>query len=209
MKAVILAGGLGTRLAEETYLRPKPMVEVGDKPMLWHILKTYSHYGINEFITCSCYKNYIINEYFTNYFLHTSYVSFHIARNHMKIHKQNPASLMNTLVDAGEAPPLPRPCSRHASTAPSGSMAIMCITSRKSPMATAVGSTMKAEPVRGTCSMSWSARVSSSCRLAKARRGTVWGVSVRPGARSNGFHGLLLKPESLAVRVGLTGGKLR
>ena len=89
MKAVILAGGLGTRLAEETHLRPKPMVEIGGKPILWHIIKTYSHYGINEFIICCGYKVYMIKEYFANYFLHTSDVTSHMDCNHMKIHKQN------------------------------------------------------------------------------------------------------------------------
>ena len=89
MKAVILAGGLGTRLAEETHLRPKPMVEIGGKPILWHILKTYSHCGINEFIICCGYKGYMIKEYFANYFLHTSDVTFQMDRNHMEIHKQN------------------------------------------------------------------------------------------------------------------------
>jgi len=89
MKAVILAGGLGTRLAEETHLRPKPMVEIGGKPILWHIIKTYSHYGINEFIICCGYKGYMIKEYFANYFLHASDVTSHMDYNHMKIHKQN------------------------------------------------------------------------------------------------------------------------
>ena len=103
MKAVILAGGLGTRLAEETHLRPKPMVEVGGKPMLWHILKTYSHYGINEFIICCGYKGYIIKEYFANYFLHASDVTFHMDLNHMEIHKQNAEPWKVTLVDTGEA----------------------------------------------------------------------------------------------------------
>ena len=103
MKAVILAGGLGTRLAEETHLRPKPMVEVGGKPMLWHILKTYSHYGINEFIICCGYKGYIIKEYFANYFLHSSDVTFHMESNHMEIHKQNAEPWKVTLVDTGEA----------------------------------------------------------------------------------------------------------
>jgi glucose-1-phosphate cytidylyltransferase len=102
MKAVILAGGLGTRLAEETHLRPKPMVEIGGKPILWHILKTYSHYGINEFIICCGYKGYIIKEYFANYFLHTSDVTFHMDRNHMEIHKQNAEPWKVTLVDTGE-----------------------------------------------------------------------------------------------------------
>ncbi len=78
MKAVILAGGLGTRLSEETHLKPKPMVEVGGKPILWHILKVYSHFGINEFVICCGYKGYLIKEYFANYFLHTSDVTFHM-----------------------------------------------------------------------------------------------------------------------------------
>jgi glucose-1-phosphate cytidylyltransferase len=103
MKAVILAGGLGTRLAEETHLRPKPMVEVGGKPILWHILKTYSHHGINEFIICCGYKGYIIKEYFANYFLHTSDVTFHVDLNQMEIHKQNTEPWKVTLVDTGEA----------------------------------------------------------------------------------------------------------
>jgi glucose-1-phosphate cytidylyltransferase len=103
MKAVILAGGLGTRLAEETHLRPKPMVEIGGKPILWHILKTYSYYGINEFIICCGYKGYIIKEYFANYFLHTSDVTFHMDLNHMEIHKQNAEPWKVTLVDTGEA----------------------------------------------------------------------------------------------------------
>ena len=102
MKAVILAGGLGTRLAEETHLKPKPMVEVGGKPILWHILKTYSHYGINEFIICCGYKGYMIKEYFANYFLHTSDVTFHMDLNHMEIHKRNTEPWKVTLVDTGE-----------------------------------------------------------------------------------------------------------
>jgi glucose-1-phosphate cytidylyltransferase len=103
MKAVILAGGLGTRLAEETHLRPKPMVEVGGKPILWHILKTYSQYGINEFIICCGYKGYLIKEYFANYFLHTSDVTFHLDLNQMEIHKRNTESWKVTLVDTGES----------------------------------------------------------------------------------------------------------
>ena len=102
MKAVILAGGLGTRLAEETHLRPKPMVEIGGKPILWHILKIYSSYGINEFIICCGYKGYIIKEYFANYFLHTSDVTFDMSRNHMEIHKQKAEPWKVTLVDTGE-----------------------------------------------------------------------------------------------------------
>src|SRR6266404_5692561 len=85
MKAVILAGGLGTRLAEETTVRPKPMVEVGGKPVLWHILKTYSHHGINEFVICLGYRGYQIKEYFANYFLHTSDVTFDLAENRMEV----------------------------------------------------------------------------------------------------------------------------
>jgi glucose-1-phosphate cytidylyltransferase len=86
MKAVILAGGMGTRIAEETAVRPKPMVEVGGKPILWHILKTYSHYGINDFVICLGYKGYLIKEYFANYFLHESDVTIDVARNAMEWH---------------------------------------------------------------------------------------------------------------------------
>lgn len=103
MKAVILAGGLGTRLAEETHLKPKPMVEIGGKPILWHILKTYSHYGINEFVICCGYKGYVIKEYFANYFLHTSDVTFHMDLNHMEIHRRSAEPWKITLVDTGEA----------------------------------------------------------------------------------------------------------
>ena len=81
MKAVILAGGLGTRISEETHLKPKPMVEIGGKPILWHILKIYSHHGINEFVICCGYKGYVIKEYFANYFLHMSDVTFHMKLN--------------------------------------------------------------------------------------------------------------------------------
>jgi len=102
MKAVILAGGLGTRLAEETHLRPKPMVEVGGKPILWHILKTYSHYGVNDFIICCGYRGYMIKEYFANYFLHNSDVSFFINENKMEIHRQDLEPWKITLVDTGE-----------------------------------------------------------------------------------------------------------
>ncbi|WP_413441453.1 glucose-1-phosphate cytidylyltransferase [Synechococcus sp. MIT S1220] len=102
MKAVILAGGYGTRLAEETYLRPKPMVEIGGKPILWHILKIYSSYGINEFVICCGYKGYMIKEYFANYFLHTSDVTFHMDVNRMEIHKQKAEPWKVTLVDTGE-----------------------------------------------------------------------------------------------------------
>jgi glucose-1-phosphate cytidylyltransferase len=103
MKAVILAGGLGTRLSEETHLKPKPMVEVGGKPILWHILKIYSHFGINEFIICCGYKGYIIKEYFANYFLHTSDVTYHMDQdNHMEIHQRKSEPWKVTLVDTGD-----------------------------------------------------------------------------------------------------------
>ncbi|MCP9823735.1 glucose-1-phosphate cytidylyltransferase [Cyanobium sp. L1E-Cus] len=103
MKVVILAGGLGTRLSEETHLKPKPMVEVGGKPILWHILKIYSHFGINEFIVCCGYKGYLIKEYFANYFLHTSDVTFHMdADNHMEIHERKSEPWKVTLVDTGD-----------------------------------------------------------------------------------------------------------
>ena len=103
MKAVILAGGLGTRLSEETHLKPKPMVEVGGKPILWHILKIYSHFGINEFIICCGYKGYLIKEYFANYFLHTSDITFHMDMdNHMEVHQRKNEPWKITLVDTGE-----------------------------------------------------------------------------------------------------------
>lgn len=103
MKAVILAGGLGTRLSEETHLKPKPMVEVGGKPILWHILKIYSHFGINEFVICCGYKGYLIKEYFANYFLHTSDVTFHMdIDSHMEVHHRKSEPWKVTLVDTGE-----------------------------------------------------------------------------------------------------------
>ena len=102
MKAVILAGGLGTRISEETSSRPKPMVEIGGKPVLWHIMKTYSHYGVNEFIICCGYKGYVIKEYFANYFLHTSDITFDIQQNKMSIHQQHAEPWKVTLVDTGE-----------------------------------------------------------------------------------------------------------
>lgn len=102
MKAVILAGGLGTRLSEETQIKPKPMVEVGGKPILWHILKTYSAHGINEFIICLGYKGYVIKEYFANYFLHMSDVTFDMAHNRMEVHQNNAEPWKVTLVDTGE-----------------------------------------------------------------------------------------------------------
>jgi glucose-1-phosphate cytidylyltransferase len=102
MKAVILAGGLGTRISEETHLKPKPMIEIGGKPILWHIMKQYSTYGINEFIICCGYKGYVIKEYFTNYFIHMSDVTFDIKNNHMQVHQQNAEPWKVTLVDTGE-----------------------------------------------------------------------------------------------------------
>lgn len=102
MKAVILAGGLGTRLSEETSLRPKPMVEIGGKPILWHIMKIYSHYGINDFIICLGYKGYVIKEYFANYFLHMSDVTFDMAHNKMEVHQKYAEPWRVTLVDTGD-----------------------------------------------------------------------------------------------------------
>ena len=102
MKAVILAGGLGTRLSEETTSRPKPMVEIGGKPILWHILKMYSHHGINEFIICCGHKGYVIKEYFANYFLHMSDVTFDMEANAMHVHEQRAEPWRITLVDTGE-----------------------------------------------------------------------------------------------------------
>src|SRR5277367_6366932 len=102
MKAVILAGGLGTRLSEETGVRPKPMVEIGGRPILWHILKIYSQHGINDFIVCCGYKGYLIKEYFANYFLHTSDVTFDIAANRMEVHHRHAEPWRVTLVDTGE-----------------------------------------------------------------------------------------------------------
>ena len=104
MKAVILAGGLGTRLSEETHLKPKPMVEVGGKPILWHILKIYSSFGINEFVICCGYKGYVIKEYFANYFMHTSDVTFHLDEdNRMEVHHRKNEPWKVTLVDTGES----------------------------------------------------------------------------------------------------------
>lgn len=101
MKAVILAGGFGTRLSEETHLKPKPMVEIAGKPLLWHILKTYSYHGINEFIICCGYKGYVIKEYFANYFLHMSNVTFDMSKNKMEIHEKYAEPWKVTLVDTG------------------------------------------------------------------------------------------------------------
>jgi glucose-1-phosphate cytidylyltransferase len=101
MKAVILAGGLGSRLSEETVVRPKPMVEIGGKPILWHIMKTYSHHGVNDFIVCLGYKGYVIKEYFANYFLHNSDVTFDLASNAMEVHQTQSEPWRVTLVDTG------------------------------------------------------------------------------------------------------------
>src|SRR5580658_5996974 len=102
MKAVILAGGLGTRLSEETGMRPKPMVEIGGRPILWHILKIYSHHGINDFVICCGYKGYLIKEYFANYFLHMSDVTFDMADNRMRVHQSVAEPWCVTLVDTGD-----------------------------------------------------------------------------------------------------------
>jgi glucose-1-phosphate cytidylyltransferase len=102
MKAVILAGGLGTRLSEETTMRPKPMVEIGGKPILWHILKMYSQHGISDFIICCGYKGYVIKEYFANYFLHTSDVTFDMQANSMHVHQRRAEPWKVTLVDTGD-----------------------------------------------------------------------------------------------------------
>lgn len=102
MKAVILAGGLGTRISEETHLKPKPMIEIGGKPILWHIMKLYSAHGINDFIICCGYKGYVIKEYFANYFLHMSDVTFDMSNNTMQVHQRNAEPWKVTLVDTGE-----------------------------------------------------------------------------------------------------------
>jgi len=101
MKAVILAGGLGTRISEETHLKPKPMIEIGGMPILWHIMKIYSHYGINEFIICCGYRGYVIKEYFANYFLHMSDVTFDMSNNSMTVHHLKAEPWKVTLVDTG------------------------------------------------------------------------------------------------------------
>nr|NJM01491.1 glucose-1-phosphate cytidylyltransferase [Desulfobacula sp.] len=102
MKVVILAGGLGTRISEESYLKPKPMVEIGGKPILWHIMKIYSFYGLNEFVICCGYKGYVIKEYFAHYFLHMSDVTFDMERNEMEVHQKKSEPWKVTLVDTGE-----------------------------------------------------------------------------------------------------------
>jgi glucose-1-phosphate cytidylyltransferase len=102
MKAVILAGGLGTRLSEETHLKPKPMVEIGGRPILWHIMKIFSTHGINDFVICCGYKGYVIKEYFANYFLHMSDVTFDMESNYMEVHCKKAEPWRVTLVDTGE-----------------------------------------------------------------------------------------------------------
>lgn len=102
MKAVILAGGLGTRISEETHLKPKPMIEIGGKPVLWHIMKIYSAHGIHDFIICCGYKGYVIKEYFANYFLHMSDVTFDMEHNEMQVHQRYAEPWKVTLVDTGE-----------------------------------------------------------------------------------------------------------
>ena len=104
MKVVILAGGLGTRISEETHLRPKPMIEIGGKPILWHIMKMYSSHGINDFVICCGFKGYVIKEYFANYFLHMSDVTFDMANNQMQVHQQNVEPWRVTLIDTGDDP---------------------------------------------------------------------------------------------------------
>ncbi|NDI86641.1 glucose-1-phosphate cytidylyltransferase [Undibacterium crateris] len=102
MKAVILAGGLGTRISEETHLRPKPMIEIGGHPILWHIMKSYSAHGVNDFVICCGYKGYMIKEYFANYFLHMSDVTFDMQNNRMEVHERHAEPWKVTLVDTGE-----------------------------------------------------------------------------------------------------------
>ena len=102
MKAVILAGGLGTRISEETHLRPKPMIEIGGRPILWHIMKSYSAHGVNDFVVCCGYKGYQIKEYFANYFLHMSDVTFDMADNRMEVHERKAEPWRVTLVDTGD-----------------------------------------------------------------------------------------------------------
>lgn len=102
MKAVILAGGLGTRISEETHLKPKPMIEIGGRPILWHIMKMYAAHGVNDFVICCGYKGYVIKEYFANYFLHMSDVTFDMSHNKMEVHEQKAEPWRVTLVDTGE-----------------------------------------------------------------------------------------------------------
>lgn len=103
MKAVILAGGLGTRISEESYLRPKPMIEIGGRPILWHIMKIFGSHGFNDFVICCGYKGYLIKEYFANYFLHMSDVTFHMDENRMEVHQRKSEPWHVTLVDTGDA----------------------------------------------------------------------------------------------------------
>jgi glucose-1-phosphate cytidylyltransferase len=103
MKAVILAGGLGTRISEETHLKPKPMVEIGGRPILWHVLKVYAAHGINDFVICAGYKGYVIKEYFANYFLHMSDVTFDMKDNRMEVHQRRSEPWRVTIVDTGDA----------------------------------------------------------------------------------------------------------
>ena len=102
MKAVILAGGLGTRISEETHLKPKPLIEIGGRPILWHIMKNYSAHGVNDFVICCGYKGYLIKEYFSNYFLHMSDVTFDMASNQMDVHQHKAEPWKVTLIDTGE-----------------------------------------------------------------------------------------------------------
>ena len=102
MKVVLLAGGLGTRISEETQVRPKPMVEIGGMPILWHIMKIFSHYGLNDFIVCLGYKGYVIKEYFANYFVHSSDLTFHLAENRVEVHERHSEPWRVTLVDTGD-----------------------------------------------------------------------------------------------------------
>jgi glucose-1-phosphate cytidylyltransferase len=102
MKAVILAGGLGTRISEETHLKPKPMIEIGGRPILWHVMKIYSAHGINDFVICAGYKGYFIKEYFANYFLHMSDVTFDMGRNNIEVHERRSEPWRVTIVDTGE-----------------------------------------------------------------------------------------------------------
>jgi glucose-1-phosphate cytidylyltransferase len=102
-KAVILAGGLGTRISEETHLKPKPMVEIGGRPILWHIMKLYSAHGVHDFVICAGYKGYVIKEYFANYFLHMSDITFDMQRNSMEVHQRNAEPWRVTVVDTGDA----------------------------------------------------------------------------------------------------------
>ena len=102
MKAVILAGGVGSQISEESHLKPKPLIEIGGKPILWHIMKTYSAHGINDFIICCGYKGYLIKEYFSNYFLHMSDVTFDLQNNEMEIHHKKSEPWKVTLIDTGD-----------------------------------------------------------------------------------------------------------